>query len=258
MATSRTMHRLASGCLGLALASGTGMAGAEEALTAYNTYQSVPFVTEKGGLAQDLVAYLNQKLKGKYQFQLNSLPRDRLNQTVINDPNFKGIVLLLNPLFVDDAERKKFLWTQPVMADSNAVISMASKKIEYTDPDSLKGTRFAGISGNRYAGLEDRFGKDIQRDNVGEEMTNIRKVAAGRADVTIMAFSTYRYLVKQIGESAKLDTTLYVSSKPHAKFDRFIFVSKADPVLAKELDGVIGGMKADPAWKAVLARYAIE
>lgn len=256
MATSRTKYRLQAVCLGLALASGA--VAAEEMLTAYNTYQSVPFVTEKGGLAQDLVGYLNQKLKGKYQFQLSSVPRERLNQTVINDPNFKGVVLLLNPLFVDDADRKKFLWSPAVMADSNAVISMASKKIEYTDPDSLKGTRFAGISGNRYAGLEDRFGKDIQRENVGEEMTNIRKVAAGRADVTIMAFSTYRYLVKQIGESAKLDTTLYVSSKPHAKFDRFLFVSKAEPALAKELDSVVGGMKSDPAWKAILTRYAIE
>lgn len=231
---------------------------AEETLSAYNSYQSVPFVVDKGGLAADLVTYLNGKLKGKYQFQLNTVSRERLNQVLEKEANFKGVALFLNPIFVNDADKKKYHWTSPIMSDSNAVISLASNKVDYSSPDSLKGLKFAGVTGNRYAGLEDRFGKDIQRENVTEELSNIKKIASGKADVTIMAFSTYQFLLKQLGDKNPLSSNLYLSSKPHAKFDRFLFASKEDAALGKELDAVVAGMKADPAWKSILVKYGME
>lgn len=245
---------LALAVLGL-LAQG---AGAVETVTAFNTYQAVPFIVGNGGLAADTVAYLNQKLKGKYHFDLNSLAREKLNQTLDKDPNFKGVVLFLNPMFVGDGDKKKYHWTPAIIADSNAVISLNTKKIEYVDVDTLKGMKFAGVTGNRYAGLDERFGKDIQRDNSNEELSNIRKVSSGKADVTIMAFSTYRFLLKQLGDQSPVKSTLYVSAKPHAKFDRYLFSSNADPALNKELDGVAAGMKADPAWKSIAAKYGLE
>ena len=235
-----------------------GAAQAEEVVPAYNSYQAVPFVVENGGLAADLVSYLNGKLKGKYQFQQTNTSRERLNQLIEKDSGFKGVVLFLNPIFVNDAEKKKYLWTAGVISDSNAVISSSTRKVEYQSPESLAGLKFAGIHGNRYAGLEEHFGKSIERENVNEELSNIKKVASGRADVTIMASSTYRYLMKQLGSQGAASSTLHVSSKPHAKFDRFLFVSKDNGPLAKELDGVIAGMKSDPAWKAILTRYGLE
>lgn len=247
-----------AGCLAVSAAFAAFPAIAQETLPAYSSYIAVPFVVGQGGLAADLVDYLNAKLAGKARFTLTQLPRERLNQTLQKEGDFKGVVLFMNPAFVGDADRKQYHWTPAIMADSNAVISRADAKVEYNGPDSLKGLRFAGVLGNRYAGLEEHFGKDIQRDNANEEFTNIKKLAAGRADVTIMAFSTYRYLMKQAGDNAALKQSLYVSTKPHASFDRFIFSAKGDAALAKEIDAVAAGMKSDPAWKAILAKYAID
>jgi polar amino acid transport system substrate-binding protein len=240
------------------LAAAAQCAGAVENMPAYNSYQAVPFVVGSGGLASDMVGYLNDKLKGKYRFDLTVLPREKLNQTIEADPNFKGVVLFLNPMFVADADRKKYHWTPAIIADSNAVISLNTRKLDYVDADSLKGLKFAGVSGNRYAGLDERFGKDIQRENANEELSNIRKVSSGKADVTIMASSTYRYLLKQLGDASPVKSTLYVSAKPHAKFDRYLFSSNGDAALAKELDAVAAGMKGDPAWKAIAAKYGLE
>ncbi|HYD80090.1 MAG TPA: transporter substrate-binding domain-containing protein [Paucimonas sp.] len=256
--TARACRRTAAAILTIALAAAGMSAAAEETLAAYNTYQAVPFVVDKGGLAADVVAYLNTKLKGKYKLQLENVPRKKLNETIEADANFKGVVLFLNPMFVNDADKKKFYWTPSFLSDANAVISPAAKKVEYSDPASLNGLRFAGVVGNRYAGLEERFGKELQREDVTEELSNLKKIASGRADVTIMPFSTYRFLLKQLGSQSPLSSTLYVSQKPHAKFDRFIFVSKNDAALGKELDAVVAGMKSDPAWKAVLSRYDLE
>ncbi|MFC4161256.1 substrate-binding periplasmic protein [Chitinimonas lacunae] len=226
-------------------------AQATENLPAYNVYQAPPFVVGSGGLVADVVTYFNDKLKGQYQFKLETMPRERLNQTVINNPGFKGVVLLLSPPFVGDQERKKYLWSASVLDDANAVISSPAKPIEYTGPDSLKGLSFGGVLGNRYMGLEERFGKDIQRSDVSSELANLEKVANGRIDVTLMAHSIYRYLSRQHNLTSKL----HLSSKPHANFSRHIFAAKGEEKLIAVLDQVIAASKQDPAWTALLAKY---
>ncbi|MGH8807809.1 MAG: substrate-binding periplasmic protein [Noviherbaspirillum sp.] len=251
--------RCALGALALsALAFLAQSAFAEETLKAYNTYRAVPYVAGNGGLAADLVAYLNARLAGRYRLVLSVLPRERLNRTLAIDPDFKDVVLFVNPFFMNDAERTRYYWTPPFMSDANEVISTTANRIEYKGPDSLKGLTFGGILGHRYAGLEDRFGKDIQRENVNEEKSNLRKLAAGRIDVTIIESTTYRYLRKQLDVENNWGGDLYVSSRPHSRFDRFMFVSRNNAALGKELDAIIARMKTDPAWHAILQKYGLD
>lgn len=194
-------------------------AAAEEVVPAYNPYQAVPFIVADGGLAADLIGYMNGKLKGKYQFKLMQVTRDALNKNVLDDADFKGAVLFQNPFFVADTKKTKYFWSQALMADSNVVISSGTRKLEYTGPAALNGLKFGGIAGNRYANLEDQFGKAITREDVAEELLNSRKVVAGKVDVTIMSGTTYRFLSKQIGKEAQAKENLYTSSKPHSEFD---------------------------------------
>lgn len=253
------MQALVRTCLAFGLAFSGAQGMAQTTLTAYNTYQSVPFVLEaKGGLAADLVAYLNGKLKGKQVFELQTMPRERLNQEVINNPDFKGVVLFLNPAFVGDADKKKFAWTPAFMQDANQVISSLAKNVEYSGPDSLKGLTFQGIRGNKYAGLEERFGKDIKRADVNAELQVLKIIANERADVTVMAGSMYNYLLAVNGASEGLDGKLHVSATPHLKFDRFMFVANSNAALAKDLSAIAADMPADPAWKLILAKYGLK
>jgi len=247
--------------LGLALAGFNAMA--LETIPAYNVYGTVPFVVDmqntkdKGGLATDLVAYLNTKLKGKYAIELQTMPRERLNQEVISKPDFKGVVLFLNPMFVGDADKKKFAWTPAIMADKNNVISSLARKIEYVNPDSLKDMNFQAVRGNKYAGLEDRFGKDIKRADVASELQSLKLIANNKADVTIMASTVYSYLMKVNGVPDGLEGKLHVSATPHLKFDRFMFVANERADLAKDLSAVAASMPKDPEWKAVLTKYGL-
>ena len=117
--------------------------------------------------------------------------------------------------------------------------------------------KFGGVIGNRYAGM-DAVEKDVQREDVAEEFTNIKKVASGKVDVTIMAASTYNYLQGQMAKSGAAGGNLHVSSKKHAEYDRFLFVGKDNAPLLKELNAVLAGMRGDPAWKAIQARYGLK
>ena len=229
---------------------------AQTKIPAYNTYLTAPFSTgENTGLAADLVEYLNGKLKGKYVITLKNVPRERLNQVILASPDFKGIVLFANPIFFGDVEKQKYFWTAAIMADKNDVISLLSKKIEYKNADSFKDLQFAGIRGNKYSGLEDRFGKDIKRTDFNTELQILKTIASDRADVALMAASTYNYLMKTSGTTEGLAGKMYVSATPHLKFDRFMFVSNNDAALSKELSAVAGGMASDPEWNAILTKY---
>jgi polar amino acid transport system substrate-binding protein len=233
---------------------------AQTNIPAYNTYLTAPFSAEdeNTGLAADLVGYLNGKLKGKYVITLQNLPRERLNQVILTNPDFVGIVLFANPIFFGDVEKKKYFWTAAIMADKNDVISPLSKKIEYNNPESFKDKRFVGVKGYKYLGLEERFGIDIKRIDVYTELAMLKAIASGRADVTVAAASVYNYLMLTDGEKEGLTGKLYVSTTPHLKFDRFMFVSNSNSALSKELSVVAEGMGSDPEWKAILKKYCSE
>lgn len=250
------MSRVLRCVIALGLLVAGACAQAQGTVVAYNTYLTAPFSADQNpGLAAELVEYLNAKLKGRYVVSLQNLPRERLNQKVIADLNFKGIVLFSNPIFVADVDKKKYFWTAPIMSDRNNVISPTSKKIEYRDPDSLKDKLFAGIRGNKYAGLEGRFGKDIKRADFNSELTMLKTIAMERAEVTLMAASTYNYLMNTCGQKEGLIGKLYVSPTPHLRFDRYMFVANSDEALAKALSTVAEGMAGDPEWQAILAKY---
>lgn len=227
-------------------------AAAQKVIPAYNTYQSVPFqVGGEGGLAADLVDYLNAQLKGKYVLKLEALPRERFNQAVLTQKGFDGVALFLAPPFVGDADKKKFRWSSPIMTDSNLIVSNPAKKVEYNGPDSLKGLKFGGVTGNRYVGLE-----GIPRTaDTAAELTNLKNAASGEIDVTLVPDSIFRYYLKTASAARFGLDKLHVSNRPHASFTRHLFVAPEHAELAQDLEAVVSRMGSDAAWKQVLAKY---
>lgn len=63
------------------------------------------------------------------------------------DPDFDGLVVWVNPAWVGDPHRERYLWTFPVMRDPNELISNIDNPITYRGPDSLKGLVFGGVDG---------------------------------------------------------------------------------------------------------------
>lgn len=248
------MKRRTLTLMGIALAAalGTGAAMAQKVIPAYNTYQSVPFqVGGEGGLASDLVGYLNANLKGKYTFKLEMMPREKFNQTVLATKGFEGVALFLAPPFVGDADKKKYIWTSAIMSDKNIIISQPDKKVEYAGPESLQGMKFGGVIGNRYAGLE----SIVRTADTPAELTNLKNLSTKEIDVTLMPESIFSYYLKT-GSNARygLDK-LHVSSKPHSSFTRHMFVAPESSELGKDLEAVAAKMPSDPAWKTILAKY---
>lgn len=246
----------ANACLALPCAANPPQIDAT--LPAYNTYHVAPFTLEQGGLAADLIDYLNQKFSNKYQLRLQLIPRERLKLTVLQDGNFKGIVLFLNPAFLPSLDQKKYHWTSAIMDDANLVISAANKKIIYSGIDSLKNLRFGAVLGHNYSGINEQETKDIKRENVADESANLKKLLTGRIDFTIMPASTYYYLVKHDSSLNGMENHFFVSPQPHAMFERYLFSAVRDSEFNKNLDAVVSQMPNDPIWHAILLKYGIK
>ena len=101
---------------------------------------------EQTGLSRDLVKYLNEKLGGEPRLELWLVNRARL-ALEMSDPGFDGLVAWVNPAWVGDPQRELYLWTFPIMRDTNELISSVARPVIYRGPDSLKGMTFGGIEG---------------------------------------------------------------------------------------------------------------
>ncbi|MGQ5523572.1 substrate-binding periplasmic protein [Chitinimonas sp. PSY-7] len=249
---------LRHGCLILALFF-NGLARAEPiSVNTYNTYLFPPYLAQNGGLAADLVTYLNQKLLGEYRLQLINMPRSRLVRSMIKrEESLDGIVLFLNPRFVDDANQQHFLWTPALFKDQNVLIfRKLVAPTEIKDLKTLQGMRFGAILENRYKDLDDMNKAGvITRIDGTSELFNLNLLQANRIDFTQLANSTFTALYRENLFAEQL-VALPIPGDP--PFTRHILINKKQPELAKRLITIVTNMASDPIWRETLKPYQLD
>lgn len=230
-------------------------AGAQTIVKAYNSYRGAPYDDGKRGLAHELVRYVNHKLEGRYTLQLVNMPRRELNQLMEAPGGFDGVALFLSPIFIGDVPRKRFHWSPSFLDDSNAIVSRIDNPVRYNGASSLVGLRFAGIYGNRYAGIDEYVGKGLRRSNAPDAMSNLRKLVAGEADFTVMPISSFRYLRRQMDKEKLPLGQLHVGDKPFNQYGRHFVMTHDAGELGAELDRIAAAMPCDREWRRIAQRY---
>lgn len=242
--------------LALMLAAALPAGAGPTPVKAYNSYRGAPYDEGKrGGLAHELVRYVNRRLAGRYTLQLVTVQRRELNQLMEAPGGFEGVALFLSPIFIGDVPRKRFHWSPSFLEDSNAIISRIDNPVRYDDPASLAGLRFAGIYGNRYVGIDEYVGKGIRRSNAPDAMSNLRKLVGGQADFTVMPLSSFRYLRRQMDREKLPVGQLHVGDKPFHRFGRHFVMARDAGELAQELDKIAAAMPCDREWRRIALRY---
>jgi ABC-type amino acid transport substrate-binding protein len=197
------------------------------------------------------VEYLNKKSKGNPNFKIEVVSRAQLDK-VVASPDFSGAVAWVAPAWFKDKDKTTYLWSNPVIEDANVVLSNASQKIEYKDPSSLKGKQLGGITGHKYAGIDDLVSAgEIKREDADKERTNLRKLEAGRIEATLLPLSTANYLLNEMNLASKL----FIAPTPHSSYTRHVFVSKKSPEVQKLVNDAIADMSKDSGWQSTLAKY---
>ena len=221
----------------------------------WSYYESLPFKTDSSGagLSQDLVDLLNQQFSNSYDFQLETIPRIRLDYYLQQE--LPGIVIFVNWTWMGDNNKQKYLWSHELMKGRNEVVSSMKNPIQYQGPSSLKGLSFAAIRGRRYLGLDELMDADvIHRRFVNNEGSVLLLIASGRVQVTSMA----KTLLMSHIQKHNLQGKLFVSNKPLFTYTRHIMVSKKLPEVYKAVQEFTLNIKHMPKWQAILKKYGLD
>ena len=201
-------------------------------------------------MSYDLAVLLTTQSQGRYTFETQYLPRKRLNQKLaVAEP---GIVLWVNPVWFDDADREKYLWTAALLEDRNEVLSRHDNPVHYHDPRSLQGLKLGGVIGHTYSDIEELVAQGaVRRIDAVEERVNLTNLMLQRIDVTIMPQTAARYLLRAM----QLEEKTFVSPQPHRVFARHILVSPQLPKVYQFLNKVISTLPQNATWQTILRRY---
>ncbi|PJG58773.1 substrate-binding periplasmic protein [Aeromonas cavernicola] len=225
-----------------------------QTLRLYDYHQHPPFNTDDNtGLSHDLVAYLNEKLQGEPRLELWLVNRARLAQEMA-DPVFNGMVAWVNPAWVGDPAGERFLWSRPIMHDTNELLSGLATPITYHGPESLKGKSFGGIEGYRYQGIDEAVAQGtLVRHDAKKVKTNLNLLMRGRIDATSVNGSALGFFIS----SAPYQGAFFVSPLPQSRFTRHLLLAKSHATLQARLNIIADRMESDPVWQAILAKYHI-
>ena len=215
-----------------------------------------PYIVDMGreeGISFDLVRYLNDRADGAFTFHVEVLPRLRLNYRL--NLEVPGIVLWANPAWFGDKEQTRYLWTSPILADSNVVISPRNSAFEYAGPDSLANMSLVGVRGHSYPGVDDLVADGrVVRFDVSAENHLMHFIATGRGDVAIIADSAARYHVKRYG----LEDAVHFSETPHSRYSRNILVQPQLEDVHVFLQDTLPNLIASKDWSATVRSYGVQ
>ena len=228
---------------------------AEKAVTLWSYYRFPPFVTgEQKGLSYDFVRLLNRYSEGLYQFNLQLLPRKRLDKLL--SEGAQGTVLFVHWSWMGDKEQSRYLWTPAFLLDRNEIIYHRNNPVFYDgSADSLKGLTLGGVLGRRYKGIDPLVDNgEITRVDVSGEDQNIYKLLHQRIDVTTMPASMFFYLRQQLDSERELLS----AQKPMSEYSRHILVSKELHEVHAFLSIFNQWVAADLRWQQTLIRYGLQ
>ncbi|MFQ5561439.1 MAG: hypothetical protein ACE5FU_12775 [Nitrospinota bacterium] len=229
------------------------------------TYHAHPPFSNKGneGFSRDLVNLMNKKADNTFTFSLEIIPRSRLNlilrkwidgKCLDHESRCKKnwMVLWVNPVWGFGSEpQKKYMWVK-MLDDSNAIISLNEKKVEYENPKSLEGLKFGGMRGHRYLGIDELAAqKKLIRIDGNKEKENILKLVMKRVDTILLPNSTIQYYLKKDDEISKYKDKIYVAPSKHQVFSRNFMIPLRED-LKKFVESSI--LKSNE-WNALISEY---
>lgn len=203
------------------------------------------------GLSHDFVAALNDH-SNEFKFKLLYAPKARAHEAL--NQNNSGI-LWVNSRWFDDANQQKYLWSDDLIYDKEIFITH-NKSFKYKDLKSLHNKTIVGTRGYFYFNLDALFEKRLlERVNVRAETYIPTFLIKKRADIGVMGFQTYFYLLRQ---NPQLGIELVVLENYDYKFTRSIMFDKKNVKVAEEINTWLRSEKGKKSWQTIKSKWLTE
>jgi len=239
--------------LSLLLTSSLSAKETKSLVSVYVYHQQPPYIIDfdkQMGLYFDFVKRLNT-LSDSYRFEVTFIPRKRV-ELMLGSHSMDGILLGVNPKWFKDKQETKYLWSSAIFNDSDEVVSLKNKGIEFTNPESLTGMVVGGVRGFYYYGINELVtAKKVKRIDTVNEPNLFTMLLKERVDVTIISKLTFHYMVKKNGWK----NDFYLSAIPHDIYERRILVPRNMKKTFQPLQRLIDKIKKEESWQKNISRY---
>lgn len=231
--------------------------GGELLVPFVNYYDYAPFSMpeERADLTRELAGLLTAGSGGRYRFVPTLLPKGRLDQ-MLQHNHWQGVVAWLNPLFVNDDTKSRYIWTDILLQESDLVVSHAEAPVNFTGIQSLRGKVLGTVLNQRYADVEAMIAsKQLLRSDAPSQENNVRKLLQKRVDVVFISRSALNGLRARVPE---FDSKLHVSTLPRNSFTRHIMLTPGlQPELVRYVQTTVAQLGGNPSWRDIAARYHV-
>jgi polar amino acid transport system substrate-binding protein len=241
---------------GLTLCGAVNIGHADPTLPALNSYGQPPFLPvsaeRNSGLARTFVDLVNKATSGRPEFQLDNLPRKRLELTLTNR-SFSGVALFLAPEFLVQTAQQGAVWSDPVMVDENLIVSV--RQLNVASLEELHGLRLGGIAGHIYRllgpAIED--GK-VHREDAPDHISNLKKLCLGRVDFVVISRSELAGSQPHVSCAEPFRPNAF--PEPQVIVRR-VLVRMPNDNDAKEVLDAVASVACGPQWSQTLAQYGL-
>ncbi|NRR30737.1 transporter substrate-binding domain-containing protein [Oxalobacteraceae bacterium] len=233
-----------------------GASELEVPLVNYYNYAPFSMPDEKTDLTRELAELLTKNSGGRYRFVPTLLPKGRLDKMLVHE-HWQGLVAWLNPRFVNDEAKSRYLWTETLMLESDLVVSHVDAPVDFQGVQSLQGKVLGTVLNQRYADIEEMIAnKQLRRSDAPSQESNVRKLLLKRVDVVFISRSTLAGLQQRI---PAFETKLHVAPLPRNSFTRHIMLTpELPPKLISYVQSTVAKFGGNPSWRHIAAQYHIE
>ena len=204
-------------------------------------------------LYEAFVDYLNNK-QSDINVTLVFQPRKRLEESLRKN-RLGGGVLGVNPLWFDDREKMKYLWSDAFMLDQDIVVTKLGNEFTYQHPKDLIGKRLALPRGLYFWGVSELIDdKKVEVYETSSDLQDLEMVLLNRADATITSQLTFNYFSNTRYSAEQFS----ILATPHDQFERHVLFPKRYQNIYQSLAPVIANAINDPEWLSVLQQYQNE
>jgi len=221
-----------------------------ESITLYTYHKTPPFITgANNGLTYDLAKYLTEKSGGAYQFDVEVMPRKRLDQLMVDTDM---VIPWVTPAWFGPGAAEKYQWSKPILEDGSIYVWRPEANRTFSTPDELKGARLGGILGYRYINIDPLVASgEVSRVDTQDESQLLEMLLLDRFDVGIAPLSASRYLMKSNQWTEKLSFSL------HHGFLRSFLLKTDDQQLNDFIQIHAQEMGSDSQWADILGNYGL-
>lgn len=199
------------------------------------------------GIYTDLVSQLN-RIQSDYKISIQYVSRPRIN-LMMAENTLKGGLIGVFPIWFDDAQQKKYLWTKGFMGDTDYVVARKGSAFVYSHPRDLEGKQGAVVRGLYYWGISERVKNgSIKIYETSSEFQNLKMLGRGRVDFTVLGELTGAYFMQKHLSEIEFEFLAI----PHDTFTRHIMFPKDKEGAFKTIDTELRKLMQDGVWQVSL------